>query len=194
MIRQSSWVQAISLAGIAVLAGGATLFAAPKPLPATPERYSSPPQGADSQFSKEAAEGGIAEVKMGHLAEERGDNQAVKEFGKRMVDDHGAANHELMDIASRENMSLPAGLDSHDQTVYDELAKLNGPQFDRAYTRMMVRDHEKDVAAFKKEADTGNDGAVKSFAAKTLPTLEEHLKLAREMLRQVGGSTGAAGH
>jgi putative membrane protein len=190
MIAKKTFIRSLSLAGIALLAGGTTLFAAPK---AQPARYSPSPQAADAQFAKEAAEGGMDEVKLGQLAEERGESQVVKDFGKRMVDDHSAANHELMDIASRQNISLPADLNSHDQTTYNELAKLSGPAFDRAYARMMVRDHEKDVAAFKKQADTGSDEGLKNFAAKTLPTLEEHLKLAHEMLRQVT-TTSSGGH
>lgn len=188
MIEKKVLIRSISLAAIAVLVGGTALFATPKAQP--PARYSPVPQGTDIQFAKETAAGGMAEVKLGQLAEERGNNQVVKDFGKRMVEDHSAANHELMDVASRENISLPSGLDSHDQTVYDELAKLNGPAFDRAYARIMVRDHEKDVAAFKKEAETGTNEGLKNFAAKTLPTLEEHLKLAHEMMRQVTGNSG----
>ena len=85
-------------------------------------------------------------------------------------------------------------MDARDLTVYNELSKLKGAEFDRAYARTMVRDHEKDVAEFKKEADSGADSSVKNFAAKTLPALEEHLKMARDMMRQTSGTNGSTGH
>jgi putative membrane protein len=60
------------------------------------------------------------------------------------------------------------------------LEKLNGAEFDRAYMQDMVRDHQEDVAEFKKESENGGDQDLKGFAAKTLPTLQQHLQMAQD--------------
>jgi putative membrane protein len=147
----------------------------------------------DVDFAKEAAAGGMAEVKLGQLAEEKGTNQAVKDFGKRMVEDHSAANEKLNAVASGQKLTLPAKLDKRDQKTYDRLSQLSGDAFDRAYAKDMVKDHQNDIAAFKEEASSGQNAAIKQFASETLPTLEDHLKMAREMERSVGGGKGKSG-
>jgi putative membrane protein len=80
----------------------------------------------DAHFAKEAAQGGMAEVKLGQLAQEKGSNDSVKSFGKRMVDDHSKANDKLKEVASRESITLPNDLSAKDQATYDRLSKLNG--------------------------------------------------------------------
>ena len=140
---------------------------------------------ADTHFAKEAAQGGMAEVKLGQLAQEKGTSEAVKRFGKRMVEDHSKAGDELKETAGKESINLPTAMAAKDQALYDRLSKLSGVSFDRAYARDMVKDHESDVAAFKHEANSGKNEAIKNFAAKTLPTLEDHLKEAKEMAGKV---------
>jgi putative membrane protein len=147
----------------------------------------------DVHFAKEAAQGGMAEVKLGQLAQEKGSSDTVKTFGKRMVDDHSKAGDKLKEVASHESITLPSDLSAKDQATYDRLSKLNGAAFDRAYARDMVKDHETDVAAFQKEADAGKNDSLKSFASETLPTLQDHLKQAKEMMKTVGGATAAKG-
>jgi putative membrane protein len=147
----------------------------------------------DVHFAKEAAQGGMAEVKLGQLAQEKGSSDTVKTFGKRMVDDHSKAGDKLKEVASHESITLPSDLSAKDQATYDRLSKLNGAAFDRAYARDMVKDHETDVAAFQKEANAGKNDSLKSFASETLPTLQDHLKQAKEMMKTVGGATAAEG-
>ena len=133
-----------------------------------------------ASFAKKAAAGGRAEVKLGQLAQRNGLSEAVKAFGRRMESDHSKANDQLMAVASKDNITLPTGMDKKDQAAYDRLSKLSGREFDRAYARDMVTEHEKDIAEFNKEANSGGNPDVKSFAAQTLPTLEDHLKMARD--------------
>jgi putative membrane protein len=147
----------------------------------------------DVHFAREAAQGGMAEVKLGQLAQEKGSSDTVKTFGKRMVDDHSKAGDKLKEVASHESITLPSDLSAKDQATYDRLSKLNGAAFDRAYARDMVKDHETDVAAFQKEANAGKNDSLKSFASETLPTLQDHLKQAKEMMKTVGGATAAKG-
>jgi putative membrane protein len=145
---------------------------------------------SDEDFTKDAAQGALAQVKLGQLAEDKGSSDSVKNFGKRMVEDHSKANDQLKDIASRENWKLSTELNKKNQRAYDRLSQLSGDAFDRAYARDMVRDHQNDVAAFKQEASGGQNSAVKNFASQTLPTLEDHLKMAREMEQTVGKASG----
>jgi putative membrane protein len=147
----------------------------------------------DVHFAKEAARAGMAEVKLGQLAQEKGSSDMVKTFGKRMVDDHSKAGDKLKEVASHESITLPSDLSAKNQATYDRLSKLNGAAFDRAYARDMVKDHETDVAAFQKEANAGKNDSLKSFASETLPTLQDHLKQAKEMMKTVGGATAAEG-
>jgi putative membrane protein len=149
------------------------------------------PAMADTHFAKEAAQGGMAEVKLGQLAQDKGSSDSVKSFGKRMVDDHSKAGDKLKDAASRESITLPTEISAKDQATYDRLSKLNGTAFDRAYARDMVKDHEADIAAFQKEANGGKDDSMKSFASDTLPTLQDHLKEAKEMMKAVGGMSAS---
>jgi len=143
----------------------------------------------DTQFARAAAQGGMAEIQLGKLADARGANEAVKAFGERMVVQHGAAGDQLKAAAQKENMMLPASVNPKDQLTYDRLARLNGSAFDRAYARDMVEDHEKDLQAFQNEANNGNNENIKAFAAQTIPMIQEHLNQAREMLKAVSQSS-----
>jgi putative membrane protein len=150
------------------------------------------PSMTDTHFAKEAAQGGMAEVKLGQLAEDKGVSDSVKNFGKRMVDDHSKAGDKLKRVASQENITLPTEIAAKDQVTYDRLSKLNGAAFDRAYAKDMVKDHEGDIAAFQKEANGGKVDSLKSFASDTLPTLQDHLEEAKAMMKTVAGSSAAA--
>jgi putative membrane protein len=133
----------------------------------------------DRKFMEKAAEGGMAEVKLGELATQKAQANQVKQFGQRMVDDHGKANEQLKQLASTKGVTLPTQLDKSTQREYDKLSKLSGAGFDREYMKHMVSDHKKDVGEFKSEANKAKDADVKQFASSTLPTLEEHLQLAQ---------------
>jgi putative membrane protein len=141
---------------------------------------------ADMKFAREAATGGMEEVQLGQLAVQNASSDQVKQFGQRMVDDHSKANDQLMALASKENMTLPMQLTAKEQAVVNRLSGLKGTAFDKAYMRDMVRDHEKDIAAFETEASSGTDPGLKDFAGKTLPTLQEHLRLAKDAGNSVG--------
>jgi putative membrane protein len=147
---------------------------------------------ADKNFMNKAAQGGLAEVQLGQLAQQNASSSAVKQFGEKMVSDHTQANQQLMSVAQQKGVTPPSDLDTHDKNTKDRLSKLQGAEFDKAYMQNMVKDHEKDVAEFKKEAQNGKDPDVKAFAQKTLPTLEQHLQMARSVASQVGASTGAS--
>jgi putative membrane protein len=145
----------------------------------------------DRKFVMEALKGGMAEVELGRLATEKASNDAVKQFGQRMVDDHGKAAEELKKIAQDKGIDTPAALDGKHRKLRDRLAKLSGPEFDRAYVSEMVKDHRKDVKEFQREAEKAKDPDVKSFASKTLPTLQDHLKQVESLQTQVKSTAKA---
>lgn len=134
----------------------------------TPAGKSSSVSAKDKTFMKKAAKGGMMEVAMGKLAEEKAQSDDVKSFGKRMVADHSKANDELKKIAAQKSVKLPA----KEPTV--------SWSSDKAYMDMMVKDHEKDLTEFKEEASSGSDPDVKKFAEDTAKVVQEHLDLAKE--------------
>ncbi len=129
----------------------------------------------------EAGPGGLTEVELGRLAAQKGQSADVKKFGQRMVTDHSKANAELKKLAASKGITLPTEMNAEQMAEHAKLAKLSGAEFDREYMTLMVEDHDKDVAAFLDEAKDGSDPDIKSFAAKTLPTLQEHQRMAKEI-------------
>lgn len=145
----------------------------------------------DKKFLQDAAMGGMAEVAMGKLAADKGSSDAVKQYGQKMVDDHTKANDELKQVASAQSITIPDALDSRHQSRIDKLSKLSGAAFDKAYAKAQVKDHEEDVRAFQDEAHNGNNAAVKDFANKALPTLQEHLTMAKDLSKGKMASNSA---
>jgi putative membrane protein len=148
----------------------------------------------ERMFLQSASNGGLAEVELGKLAEQRGSNAAVKGFGARMVKDHSAANKELQTLAARKGVSFPSRIDRKDEQLRDRLSKLSGEAFDRAYMDAMTTDHEHDVSAFREASEASSDPEIREFAGRTLPTLMEHLDEARRIRTAVeagGAKTGA---
>lgn len=126
-------------------------------------------------FSKDAAQGGMMEVQLGNIAMKNGGTQAVKAFGKMMVDDHTKINDQLKDLASKKNVDLPAAVSDDQQKDIDKLSKETGKQFDKDYVSMMIKDHKADIDAFKKNEQKISDADYKSFISNALPTLQKHL-------------------
>jgi putative membrane protein len=146
---------------------------------------------ADQKFAMEAAMGGMMEVELGRVAAQKGASEEVRQFGQRMVDEHTKANEDLMQVASGKSMTLPVAMSPKMQMEMQKLSAMSGEKFDKEYVKMMVKDHKHDVAEFQKEASGGMDADIKSFATRTLPTLQEHLQMIQRindkmMLRKSG--------
>ena len=138
------------------------------------------------KFANTAAEAGMAEVELGKLAVQRAADPSVKEFAQRMVEDHTRANGQLKTLAGRKNIQLPSDINSEHKSLMEKLSKLSGAEFDKEYMSNMVKDHESAVKDFQTQASEGNDSEIKSLAAKTLPTLQSHLQMARDTAKKVG--------
>ncbi len=139
----------------------------------------------DKEFVSKAGMGGLAEVQMGNLALQKASNADVKAFGQRMVTDHSKANEELQQLATAKGAALPTELTGEMKDTYDHLNSLSGAEFDKAYMKHMVEDHEKDVAEFDKASTSATDADVKGWAGKTLPTLQSHLQNAKDVAKKL---------
>jgi putative membrane protein len=137
-------------------------------------------------FFKHAAQGGIAEVEAGNLAQSKGNSQAVKDFGAMMVKDHSDANAKLESIAAGENMKLPSSSGAQQMASKAKLEVLTGDTFDKAYIKNQVAAHERTVSLFKKEIASGTDAQAKAFAQETLPTVQTHLRKIRDIAAKAG--------
>ena len=150
----------------------------------------------DKNFSKDAAMGGMAEVELGKLAQQNAQNDEVKQFGTRMVQDHTNANQQLMAILANTDVSVRSSLMRRIARRSTGCQRC-GVQIDRAYMHDMVQDHEKDVKKFRAGGRTRQRSEIKSFAQNTLPVLEQHLEMAHDTsksLTAVGSSGGAQGN
>jgi putative membrane protein len=132
----------------------------------------------DYKFVCETAKGGNLEMELSRLAVAKGNDASVRDFAQRMVTDHEKTAQELKELAAAKGATLPtvSALDKKETKMKDELAGLSGKEFDRAYMRMMLRDHGKDVRAFKKQSDKAEDSMLKAWATKTLALLREHMQ------------------
>ncbi len=144
------------------------------------------PAGGDRDFAMHAMTGGMMEVKLSQFAAEHATNPAVKQFAQRLVQDHSQANKELMTIAGKNQIQFPREMSKDHQEVWNRLTNLRGADFDRQFVQHMIQDHQRDIAQFEKESKDGQDPQLKAFAAKTLPTLREHLKLAQDVASKLG--------
>jgi putative membrane protein len=171
---------------LALLSTAAVALLAASPVLAQQPQNMSP---QDKSFVKDAAIGGKAEVELGKLAQQNAQSEQVKQFGQKMVQDHSKADQQLQQVASQKGIQLPQQLDAEHMKQYDRLSKMHGAEFDRAYMRDMVQDHNKDVNEFRKEAQNGQDQDIRNFARQTLPTLQQHDQLAKN----VNGSLTASG-
>lgn len=152
--------------------------------------------GGDKTFVKNALEGGNAEIQLGKLAQQKGQSEDVKQFGEKMVTDHTQLAEQMKPIAQQLNVSPPTSIPAKDKMLYSKLEKASGADFDREYISAMVRDHQKDLSEFKKEANSGKDPQVKQAAEQGSSVISEHLSLAKQIAQKhninVGGGQSAA--
>lgn len=150
---------------------------------------------SDKKFVHSALEGGNAEVKLGQLAAQKGNSEDVKQFGQKMVDDHTKLGDQMKQIAQQQGIKVPDGIPAKDKALQGKLNSLSGADFDKAYIKAMVQDHQKDLSEFKKEASSGNDTSIKGAASQGAQVISEHLQMAEQIAQkhnvQVGGSSAS---
>src|SRR3954452_5469020 len=138
---------------------------------------------ASQKFITEAIQGNFAEVSMWQLAQQNGQNQAVKDYGQMLVNDHGAANQKAQQAATSVGVTNPpSGPNAKQKADYDKMAKMNGAAFDKAFAQHMVKDHKKDIAAYQKASK--KQDAAGQYAQQTLPTPPKHLDISQSVQKQ----------
>jgi putative membrane protein len=140
----------------------------------------------DQTFFEKAAQGGMAEVAAGKLAESKGNSADVKAFGAMMVKDHGKANDKLKALAAKKSVTLPADTGATHKAALQKLDGLSGDAFDKAYIAEMVDGHEMTAELLKYAIDSGADADAKAFAKEILPTVQSHLEKIRGIAKKHG--------
>ena len=146
----------------------------------------------DQTFLKEAAQGGLAEVQIGRLGAQKGQDQAVRQLGQKLVQDHSKANQELKLLAAQKSVTLPSEIPAEHQAAISHLKSLEGAEFDKAFKQHAIEDHQKDIQKFQTAARQSTDSDIKAFAQKTLPVLQQHLKMAQDIPAGEQTETGAS--
>ena len=148
---------------------------------------------ADRHFMDQAAIGGLFEVQAGKLAVERG-SDALKEFGRMLVEDHGAADKELNALAASRSITLPPRLTQHQQSTLRSLSQKEGGKFDQQFVQEVgLQDHRSDIRKFENAAKRTKDPELKAFIEKTLPTLRKHREHAQQLAKSGVRSGGSGG-
>ena len=140
----------------------------------------------DRRFALEAMQGNVAEVQAGNLAAEKATDPAVKEFARRMADDHGTAVQQLGALLGTQGGDMPKAGGPEDQKGLEKLRGLSGAEFDRAYMAHMAKAHDRDVRLYEEHASKANDSRLRLYITKTLPVLQQHQKDANALAGRLG--------
>lgn len=145
------------------------------------------PTGKD--FIKKVAEINLGEVALGKLAQQKASDPAVKEFGKLMEQDHSNAQDQLRTLAQQKGVTLPSGPGAEGNNLKQQLSSTSGNQFDKTYVEHMLSGHKKAIAMLENEVENGQDQAIKNFAEKVLPTIQDHIRIAENIAGQMSLSS-----
>jgi putative membrane protein len=148
---------------------------------AVPQDQQSDPYITDKEFVRSVAESSATEVQLGKLAQEKASSDAVKELGKRLVEAHTQTGEQLKQAGAAMNIQVSSDPPRKAKKAQDKLAKLSGPDFDRAYAKMAADEEKQTVKQFEREAKNGKVAGVKDFAAKNLSAEQERQKQAEEL-------------
>ena len=144
-----------------------------------------PKMGDERGFVESTASSGMLEVKLGEYAVAHANSEPVREFARKMVEDHGRANQTLEIAAEAQQLKVPDAMLKLHEDTYKELTKLSGAEFDLAYAHAMVEGHEQSAAALRAEIARAPGTQVGQWASATLPTVETHLEHARQLVAEV---------
>lgn len=145
------------------------------------EKFDEKKEEKDAEFVVHAVDGGMLEVQLAELTMKNAASEDVKKYAEMIMNDHNTANTELADLAKTKNITLPIALSDENRKKYNDLAEKSGEDYEKAYCKLMVDDHEADIKEFKEEAENGADGELKTWASGKVPTQEHHLSRAKEI-------------
>jgi putative membrane protein len=149
------------------------------------------PSPTDKMFVKKALQGGMAEVQLGQLTLQKSNNDQVKQFAQRMIDDHTKLGDEMKPVAQQLGVSDPNGVSKKDKTTIAKLQALSGPAYDEAYIRDMVKDHKQDLSDFQTEASSGQDQTVKDAANQGSKVIAQHLQMIQQLAKDQNVNTAS---
>jgi putative membrane protein len=139
---------------------------------------------SDATFINTVGSGGIAEVRFAQLAQTKASSPDVRQFASKMITDHSAANQQLASLAQSKQMTPPSSMDATHEQLYQQLRGMSGAAFDQAYMNSQVQDHTAVMDALETEIQNGSDADVRNFAEQVLPTIQQHLQMARMLAGQ----------
>jgi putative membrane protein len=141
------------------------------------------PSPMDKMFVTKAMQGSMAEVQLGQLTLQKSNNDQVKQFAQRMIDDHTKLNEQMKPVAQQLGVTVPEQVSKKDRSTMAKLQALSGPTYDQAYIKDMVKDHKQDLSEFQAEASSGQDQTVKDAAAQGSKVIAQHLQMAQQMAK-----------
>ncbi len=141
------------------------------------------PASIDRMFLKDALQGSMAEVQLGQLTLKKSDNQQVKEFAQRMIDDHTKMSEQMKPVAQQLGVEASKDISKKDKSVMSKLEAFSGTAYDQAYIKDMVKDHKQDLSEFQTEASSGQDPRVKDAATQGSQIIAQHLQMAQQMAK-----------
>jgi putative membrane protein len=141
------------------------------------------PSPLDRMFVTKAMQGSMAEVQLGQLTLQKSNNDQVKQFAQRMIDDHTKLNDQMKPVAQQLGVAVPEQVSKKDRNTMAKLQALSGPAYDQAYIKDMVKDHKQDLSEFQAEASSGQDQTVKDAAAQGSKVIAQHLQMAQQMAK-----------
>jgi len=145
----------------------------------------------EKTFLNEAAINNMAEIQSGNMAQQKGQNSQVQDYGRMLVTDHQQNQDRLQALASRFNITLPTSVDSQHQQQMSQMQALNGQQFDRKFAAQEIMDHQKAIQQFQRMANSATDPDVKQYASETVPVLQQHLQRARQFQSMPSNSSSS---
>jgi len=138
---------------------------------------------SDKMFVRNAMQGGMAEVQLGQLTLQKSNNDQVKQFAQRMIDDHTKLNDQMKPVAQQLGVPVPAQVSKKDKATMAKLQGLSGTAYDQAYIQDMVKDHKKDLSDFQMEASSGQDQTVKDAANQGSQVISQHLQMIQQIAK-----------
>jgi len=137
----------------------------------------------DKIFLKKAMQGSLAEVQLGELTLQKSNNDQVKQFARKMIDDHTKLNEQMKPIAQQLSVEIPTEVSKKDKSLMSKMQGLSGPAYDQAYIKDTVKGHKEDLSSFQMEASRGHDPTVKDAALQGSKTISEHLQMAQQLAK-----------
>jgi putative membrane protein len=162
------------------------------PVISSARRNSSPTMPTGKQFITSAAKINLGEIALGKLAEQKGANPAVRDFGKLMVYDHTKLEDQLQDLAKAKGITLPTQPGAREANLQQQLSNESGAPFDQTYIQHMLSGHKQAITDFENEIEHGTNPAFKSYAESGLPLIQDHIRIAEDVAgkMQMSGKYG----